>query len=182
MSLRHILLGLLDQPQSGYDLKQVFEQVFRHFWSAELAQIYPTLRRLEEDGLSRSKQVPSDKGPDKKLYKRTAQGTRELKRWLESGPTAGKDRLHYLAQVFFLDAASRDQRLRFFKDLRSHFVAELEELRAVERGWSAEDPHYPDALPDEAFYKQLTLRLGLKKVAAIVDWCEECIAVIEKRE
>jgi len=38
MSLKHILLGILEEPHSGYEIKLEFERVFKHFWSAELAQ------------------------------------------------------------------------------------------------------------------------------------------------
>jgi len=179
MSLKHILLGLLEEPKSGYDIKQLFNQIFRHFWSAELSQIYPALSQLERDGLSRSHNEASHKGPARRVYKRTAQGTRSHKAWLRAGPEVGKDRVSYLTQVFFLDAVPAAERLAFLADLRQHFVDELEELREVDRYWAAEDPRYPDQLPDDALYKQFTLRLGLKKIAATVDWCDECIAVIK---
>ena len=32
MSLEHILLGALEEPRSGYDLKQWFDDVFAFFW------------------------------------------------------------------------------------------------------------------------------------------------------
>ncbi len=66
MSLKHILLGLLEKPNSGYDIKQYFDQVFRHFWAADLAQIYPTLNRLEKEGLASSDRVVSDKASPRK--------------------------------------------------------------------------------------------------------------------
>ena len=40
MSLDHILLGLLREPATGYDLGNAFSENVRHFWSAELSQIY----------------------------------------------------------------------------------------------------------------------------------------------
>ena len=54
MSLDHILLGLLREPATGYDLGNAFSENVRHFWSAELSQIYPTLKRLEQRGMLRS--------------------------------------------------------------------------------------------------------------------------------
>ncbi|NVJ71250.1 MAG: PadR family transcriptional regulator, partial [Alphaproteobacteria bacterium] len=30
MSLPHILLGVLDQPRSGYDIKQLFDSSLKH--------------------------------------------------------------------------------------------------------------------------------------------------------
>ena len=54
MSLDHVLLGLLREPASGFDLKGMFDQGIGHFWAAELSQIYPTLKRLERQGWLRS--------------------------------------------------------------------------------------------------------------------------------
>jgi len=80
MSLDHILLGLLREPASGYDLKDAFNETVAHFWSAELSQIYPTLKRLEERGLLRSRREPSPKGPDRRVYRLTGEGREELRR------------------------------------------------------------------------------------------------------
>lgn len=58
----------------------------------------------------------------------------------------------------------------------------LARLEEIERDWKANDPRYPDELPDEDFYGQLTLTLGLKRVRASLDWCEECLERMQQRE
>lgn len=180
MALDHILLGILRQPASGYEVKRRFEEVFRHFWAAELSQIYRTLRRMEDDGLLNSRSEASAKGPAKRVYQTTARGRQRLRQWL-AAPELGDERLTYLSQVFFLDE-QRDPAaaLRFMRALRDHFAAQLAELRAVEQAWRA-DPRYPDALPDEEFHPQLTLALGLRKLAAMLAWAEESIGRMETR-
>ena len=176
MSLKHILLGMLAEPRSGYDLKKEFNQSLRNFWNAELSQIYPQLQKLEKEGLLSSKLVASSAGPPRRVYRRTARGRRELFSWLADGPRVGEERIAYLAQVFFLwELSEPDQAIAFMQELRDHMAAWLESLRAAEAEWRASDPRYPDNLPDEDFFPQLTLALGLKKVAANVEWCEECI-------
>ncbi|GAB4191374.1 MAG: PadR family transcriptional regulator [Wenzhouxiangellaceae bacterium] len=181
MSLQHILLGMLREPASGYDLKQRFQQSLSHFWAAELAQIYPLLARMEKQGLLRSEKVASNKGPPRKLYHRTEAGRRSLDLWLGEGPQVRHDRLAWLAQVFFLHQLRADQRSQFFQSLRADFVQHLSELEEVERQWRQEDPRYPDQLPDEAFYPQLTLRLGMMKYRTIIDWCDECLQRLRQR-
>ena len=173
MSLKYILLGLLREPQSGYDIKKQFNQSLRNFWNANLSQIYPQLQKLENDGLLTSKQIESATGPPRRVYKRTSKGRRELERWLMQGPKVGEERIAYLAQVYFLGELKDDeQRLRFMHDLRAHMAEWLETLRDVERRWSADDPRYPDELPDSPFYSQLTLDLGLKRISATIEWCD----------
>ena len=180
MSLPHLLLGMLAEPSSGYDLKKAFGQSIRHFWSAELSQIYPALGRLEDQGLLRSEQVESAKGPPRRVYHRTEAGRRALVEWLDGGPAYGQERQGYLSQVFFLEAIPIDRRIWFMERLKAGFEDHLAELHEIEDAWSA-DPRYPDDLPDEDFYPQLTLRLGLMKIGAIVTWCDESLARMRKR-
>lgn len=181
MALEHILLGILVQPASGYAVKQRFDQVFTHFWAAELSQIYRTLRRLEQDGLLSGRDEPSSKGPAKRVYHTTAKGRARLRAWLAE-PRQDDQRLTYLAQVFFL-AELRDgaARIGFFRQLRERHAAELAALQAIEAGWRASDPRYPDALPDADLCAQFTLALGLRKVQASIDWIDECIGRLERR-
>ena len=182
MSLRHILLGMLTEPRSGYDLKKEFNQSLRNFWNAELSQIYPQLQKLEKEGLLSSRLVASSAGPPRRVYRQTARGRRELQSWLADGPRVGEERIAYLAQVYFLGELSEPERaIEFMQELRDHMATWLESLRAAEVEWRTNDPRYPDALPDEEFFAQLTLALGLKKVAANVEWCDECIARLAAR-
>lgn len=179
MSLPNILLGMLATPASGYDLKQRFEQRERHYWSANLAQIYPTLNRMEREGLLESTQQPSDKGPPRKVYRRTTKGTETLMDWLRGGPEVQTDRLSWLAQVGFLSELSRPDQRRFFEQLREEFIRHREELAAIEQDWAGSDPRFPDALPDDELFGHFTLRLGLSKYRTIVEWCDECLARLD---
>ncbi|MEM1081175.1 MAG: PadR family transcriptional regulator [Pseudomonadota bacterium] len=182
MSLQHILLGMLSQPSSGYDLKKTFEQQLRHYWSADLAQIYPTLNRLESKGLLLSEQQASDKGPPRRIYARTEAGHRALIDWLESGPDVSTDRLSWLAQVGFLHQAEPKRQLRFLHELRDEFSSHRQELQLIEDHWRQHDPRFPDQLSDVEFYAHCTLRLGLMKYATIVDWCDQCLHRLQTRQ
>ncbi len=183
MSLRHILLGMLGEPHSGYDLKKQFNQSLRNFWNAELSQIYPLLAKMEKDGLLSSRRVASSTGPPRKVYTRSARGRRELVAWLAEGPKVGEERISYLAQVYFLDELEDiDASIAFMESLRAHMARWLTSLEDIERRWSSDDPRYPYDLPDDAFYAQLTLALGLKKVAANLEWCDECLARLRARK
>ncbi len=182
MALEHILLGMLRRPASGYDLKQSFSSSLRHFWRAELAQIYPLLARLEQRGLLVSEQQVSSKGPPRKVYTRTEDGERELLEWLRQGPEPDRDRIGYLAQVFFLDQLhDREAAEQFLGKLRVDLGERLAELQAIEQHWSENDPRYPDELPDDDFYPQLTLRMGITKLTALAGWCDESLKRIAER-
>lgn len=182
MSLRHILLGMLREPHSGYDLKKEFDGSLRNFWNAELSQIYPTLAKLEKDGFLTSEKVASDHGPKRVVYSRTEAGRDELLRWIDDGPALGTERVGFLAQAYFLGQLNNlDATIAFFEELKAYFSGRLATLRQIEAGWAADDPRYPDELPDYDFYPQLTLDCGLHRVAATVDWCDKTLARLKAR-
>ena len=182
MSLDHILLGLLRQPASGYDLKKVFDERIEYFWAAELSQIYPTLKRIEKRGWVRGRQAVSSRGPGRRVYETTPAGRQALRDWLARGPEIGDERFAYLAQIYLMDElGDLKQTLRFFTVLRDDFVRKLEALRQLERYWAEADPRYPDALPSPDFHVQLTLRLGLVSLGGHVKSCDESIRRVRAR-
>lgn len=183
MSLDNILLGILRNPSAGYDIKQQFERDFRHFWSADLAQIYRSLNRLEKDGLLESRMEPSDKGPERKVYRRTSAGTQALHEWLRAGPVFGSEKFTYLAQVFFLgEPGDHELGQEFLGTLRDELVTQLSTLQAIEQGWKSEaGDEFPDSLQDEDFYAWLTLDMGLRKTRALVEWADNALSKLQER-
>ena len=176
MSLEHILLGLLRQPGSGYDLKKVFDERIGYFWAAELSQIYPTLQRLERRRWIRGRNAPSKRGSGRRVYAITPSGRRALREWLRGEPQFGDERFSFLAQVYFMDElGDLELTVKFFRRMRDHFASKLEALRAIERQWAESDPNYPDVLAAEELHLQLALRKGLLSLEAHVAWCDEAI-------
>ena len=183
MSLDQILLGLLRDPATGYDLKSTFSEGIRHFWSAELSQIYPTLKRLERRGMLRSRVEPSAKGPDRKVYSLTDTGREELLRWLRSGPVVGTERFVYLAQLYFMDALGDLVETRaFMTALRDHLDRWLAQLESLEREVTAAHGNAPERYSDGGFHRFATLRMGIHSIGSKVAWCDETLAAIDRRQ
>ena len=164
MSLQHILLGLLQQPASGYDLKHEFQQRLSHYWGAELAQIYPALKRMQRDGLLSSTLQPSDKGPTQTHLSAHCSRPQSLQQWLQSGPEVHTDRLSWLAQVAFLDTVAAPDQIEFLQQLRQAFIQHRAELQAIEDHWRAQDPACPDQLQGEDLFAHMTLAPGCGKI------------------
>ena len=180
MSLEHILLGMLRTACSGYDLKQEFEQGARHFWSAELSQIYPTLKRMESKGWLESRLEPSPRGPDRRVYERTTAGRGELHDWLRSGPAIGNERFAYIGQIIFMgELDDLDVTLEFLQQLREELEAVLRLLSGALTEASAEAQKREPGV--EEFHERLSLGMGVKSLQAKVDWCDESILLVEER-
>jgi DNA-binding PadR family transcriptional regulator len=180
MSLDHILLGLLQRPASGYDLKAQFEEGARYVWSAELSQIYPALQKMQRRGWLRSRTVKSTKGPPRRVYERTPRGDAALHKWLRGEPILGTERFAYLAQLLFLgELGDLSQTLSFLQQLRAKLAAYARFLE----GASAETlaGASPEELAEPAFHDWIAMQLGVKSLQAKVAWCDEAIGLIEKR-
>jgi PadR family transcriptional regulator, regulatory protein AphA len=132
MSLPYVLLGLLaEAPSTGYDLARTLESEMEPAWRAELSQIYPALAGLRRAGLVLLRVLGPRHGPRRNLYRLTAAGRRELKRWL-AGPFAaprGKDEgLARLAFFSFLDPGERRLALERYERALSEETRRLRQL------------------------------------------------------
>ena len=71
-----ILLLLREAPAHGYDLLERLRAF--GFSRADPGRLYRAMRALEHEGLVRSAWVPSDAGPDRRIYTLTTSGRDEL--------------------------------------------------------------------------------------------------------
>ena len=79
MSLRYALLGFLNLgPMTGYDLKKQLDRSTQNFWHAGLNQIYPTLKKMDDEGWITSSLEPQDGRPDRVVYQLSETGRQEL--------------------------------------------------------------------------------------------------------
>lgn len=156
-----VILGMLAlDNRTGYDIKQVVDFSTRHFWAASYGQIYPELRRLEEQGLVRGQPEPSG-GRARTAYELTEAGRAALRDWL------GSDELHTyelrdegMLKLFFSDSLP-ERRLQNIRAMRALQERKLSQLRAVDR-----KADHMQAGP------RLTLELGISITQGIIDWCE----------
>src|SRR5690348_6135284 len=79
-----VILGMLALGRNtGYEIKQFVDRSTRHFWAASYGQIYPELKRLEDQGLVRSRPEPSGKRA-RTVFELTDEGRATLEGWLEA--------------------------------------------------------------------------------------------------
>jgi DNA-binding PadR family transcriptional regulator len=182
MSLHDVVLSLLREPMSGTDLARLFDSTISHFWSVDLSQIYRALDRLEEDGAVRSRSMPSSRGPARRVFRLTAAGKRRLEAWISGPPRVPVAKFEYLAQLFSVTADSEPQErarelLHGMRGEAAAAVAALTELDGAFRGFDG----YPDRMPAAIFYPWLTLRHGLRRRQAFLEWIDECLEILDRR-
>ncbi len=158
-----VILGLLSlSPRSGYDIKAVVDRSTRFFWAASYGQIYPELRRLEQEGLIEGEDVPNGRRA-RRVFRLTPAGRDELRRWLLSpGELAVELRDESLLRLFFADSLPHEEALQLLEGRRRGHEQFLEILRAI------------DARPgDDPPFVDLVLRWGIAFNEWGVEWCTE---------
>lgn len=127
MSLPHVLLGLLARgPASGWDLGTRLAKDPAFGWSAELAQVYPALRRLLRGGFVALRRRRSSKGPPRREYRLTAAGRREFREWLAEPVDLPKPHAAPLVRLAFLEKRMPEARLASLQLYRGLLADELE--------------------------------------------------------
>ena len=130
MSLPHVLLGLLwEGPSTGYDLARSLDRDVEPLWRSEISQIYPALARLRRAGFVVLRVLGPRRGPRRNLYRITAAGRRELKRWLSepAPPPSSKD--EGLTRIAFFDALPTAERRPILARYERSIAEEIRRLR-----------------------------------------------------
>ncbi len=164
--LKYLLLALLARsPQHGYELKSAFEELLGGTWVLNVAQVYNTLSRLEDDGLIEPTVVRQELLPDRKVYSLTLLGQKELTRWMEE-PVAGLVRLR--EEVFLkviaqgiADPGAAVELIALQRDQYLEATAEIARTRAA---------------PDLPAATGLLLDGLLLRLEADLHWLDDCEA------
>jgi DNA-binding PadR family transcriptional regulator len=171
MSLEAAILGFLhERPRSGYDLKtRCFDDASRAFWTADQAQIYRTLERLQAAGLvssSRKRQVGK---PDRRVYQITPAGRESLMLWLTTEQPLPPPREPFLLRLFFGSELDEARILTALSARRNAHQVRLDELRAgaVSSARNADSSLRQAALRDAAFDGAIALE------RAAIDWLDD---------
>ncbi|WP_433830448.1 PadR family transcriptional regulator [Actinoplanes sp. CA-015351] len=180
MALEHaILVSLLEQPGSGYELARRFERSIGRFWTATHQQIYRVLKRMETDGWVSSQEIGQDGRPDKRAYSVTGSGRDQLVGWLRE-PVQPEAVRHELA-VKIRGAAFDDDAGR------TALITEVVRYRAdheatLNRYLTGEKRDFPDDtdLDTGQRLQHVVLRGGIAYERMLLDWLDDVLETLRK--
>jgi DNA-binding PadR family transcriptional regulator len=157
-----VILGMIAfGKRTGYDIKTFVDRTARYFWAASYGQIYPELKRLEDEGLIRGRPEPSG-GRARTVYELTEPGNAVLEHWLGADEEPSYElRDEGMLKLFFSDSLP-ERRIEIVRAIRKREERDLAHLRSIE-------PHASKG-PTGSY---LTLQLGIGFTEWIVKWCEE---------
>lgn len=126
----YLVLGMLRLgARSGYAIKKATDISMRFFWPTSLAQVYPELSRLENDGMV-TRQDDSQGARARSAYEVTEEGEAALLEWLRSTrevPSRFRD--EGVLRLYFADALPADEQLQLVRRLRRRIADSEAELR-----------------------------------------------------
>ena len=180
MSLKHALLGILEiHPMTGYELKQFFDSSVQHFWNAELSQIYPTLKALEEAAFVDKRVEVQERRPNRKIYAITDTGREEFARWVRVPQPPADLRDPFMIKLFFGNEMPLEDILvllrRQMEEQQKVLVFSETVLREKIR---ASVEHHNS--PRHGLFWTLTLEMAIAYRRAYIEWCEKSMQLLEE--
>lgn len=162
------VLGMLEHlggGVSGYDLKKFADESLGYLWVPSRTQLYVTLRRLVDAKLASSRDVAQVTRPDKRIYRITTAGRKELTTWLESDePGSDPDRSTFMLKLFFGAQASPEAMSRQLGAFREAYARRLGAYRSIR-----DDPR---SLETRDRFTYLALLYGIARAEAAVAWAD----------
>jgi len=168
------LLGHLDEPISGYDLRKVVDRSIGFIWQPSKTQLYAVLRRLVDHGLASERRVRQRRRPDKTLFAVTAAGRACVHTWLsrdENQPDP--DRSVLVLKLFFGAQADGDALVRQLVAFRDAYAARLSLYESKWRDDSPEERAGSDR------FTRMTLRYGIARARAAVRWANATLEELQ---
>jgi DNA-binding PadR family transcriptional regulator len=183
VALKHAVLAALSSEEgSGYELSKRFDVSVANFWPASQQQVYRELDALEQAGLVKARAVRQEKRPDKRVFRITPAGRRELAAFIGSAtkPTVIRDDL--LVKVACVDDSNAQQvasAVRGRLEMCREKLAMYEQLGlAILNGETEHD--FLAAGPGRAdFGPFLALRRGIAFEKGNVRWAREVLSALE---
>ncbi len=173
----YILLGLLNHEElSGYDIKKRIDIMISNFWEIGYGQIYPTLARLEKEGLVTKRTSETSNGPEKNLYSITGAGRDLLTQWLKVPEQKEYTKYEILVKLFFGSLVpTRDNinRIEAFKARHSENMKMIQLFKQnLEQILNQDEDHV-------FFY--ISVLFGEKIYKAYLEWADEAVRLLNER-
>lgn len=182
MSLAYALLvSLIHEPKSGYDLAKQFDGSVGFFWQATHQQIYRELTKLEQQDLISAQAIAQESRPDKKIFSVTDLGLADLKTWLLQSSDLAPVKDEFLVKIYAGYLVSNEAIVKKIQEHRQLHQRQLTTYREIEHQFFSGFPqaYEQSAATLKPLFAYLTLRRGIGFEQGWLDWCDEAIALLQ---
>ncbi len=182
MSLAYALLvSLVHEPKSGYDLAKQFDGSVGFFWQATHQQIYRELTKLEQQDLISAQAIAQASRPDKKIFSVTDLGLANLKTWLLQSSDLAPVKDEFLVKIYAGYLVSSEAIVKKIQEHRQLHQRQLATYQEIEQQFFSGFPecYAQSSGKFKLLFAYLTLRRGIGFEQGWLDWCDEAIAILQ---
>ncbi|QWU17089.1 DNA-binding transcriptional regulator, PadR family [Paenibacillus sophorae] len=176
-SIKHALLSLLArEPLSGYDMKQHMNGRVSFFYKINNNQLYPTLAKLEAEGLVRLEAHERESyRPARKVYSITDQGLDVLKAWVMDAeePRSVDD---FMLKQYNSWLVEPEAMIGILREKRKEHEERLEIYRGKITGFREQQAVYPGSHP--LFSSIAVIEMGIRNEVSSIEWCDKVIEAL----
>ncbi|MGX6988879.1 PadR family transcriptional regulator [Leuconostoc fallax] len=136
MKGKEIILGILkDSSHTGYEINDILQERLNHFFDGTFGMIYPTLKKLEHDGLVTKQQITQHDKPNKNVYAITKQGENVFLEALIKPTTDDVLKSDFLMRMYFSDYLDAQTIKQFIEEEIARKQSKLSKLESQLDGW-----------------------------------------------
>lgn len=171
----YAILGILSlSPNTGYGIKKYCDTILKNFWNENFGHIYPTLKRLTEDGFVEIAEASDNN--NRITYSITESGLCEFERWLRENSIPQPIRSEFMLKLFFSSSLTQDEIVKKLTAYKAQQIEKHSLYLAMQERLSGDTQKLGE---QRAFFIKSVLRSGILAMEAAIRWCEETIEEIK---
>ena len=173
MNSQDVILGMLmKRSLSGYEIKQLFEDLFSYFYSSSYGTIYPMLHRMEKEELLTKENVLQDGKPNKNVFTITEKGRSQFDSYLHSPLESDSIKSDFLMRLYFGQFVGYDKVIAWLKQSQQQTQKLLDQL-------TEKYSLYKDKMPPT---QVICIQIGIREYTAKLEVIVEGLAQMEQLE
>ena len=167
-----IILGLLmEKSRTGYEINEVFETIFSHFYRGSYGMIYPTLKKLQKQGLVEKEIILQDGKPNKNVFTITDKGKTQFYEYLTTNISLESRESEFLVRMYLGEHVEKEVLLSWIKDEVQKKKELIAQLKRDFKNWESV----------MTFSQKLSYEIGIRQYQVEVDLLNQKIIELEKR-
>lgn len=173
MNGKDIILGLLlEKSRTGYEINQVFETVFTHFYKSSYGMIYPTLKKLEKSGMVEKNIVNQEGKPSKNVFSISDLGVEEFKKYLDTDIALESKESEFMVRMYLGGFVTEDVLQKWIE----------QEIKLKEEAISQLETNYENWRNVMTFTQKITYEIGHKQYEVELEILKEKLMELKKNK
>ncbi|WP_158602443.1 PadR family transcriptional regulator [Cohnella endophytica] len=171
MNSQDVILGMLmKRSLSGYEIKQIYEDIFAYFYSSSYGTIYPMLQRMEKEEWITKETVLQEGKPNKNVFTITEKGRAQFNAYLHSPVESDAVKSDFLMRLYFGGYAGNDIVMTWLREAEASTQKQVEGL--LEKYSLYKDEMHPAQV--------ICIEIGIKELSAKLETVREGLVRMEQ--